>query len=131
MPYEETDYAHGATIIHQGGTGGGFYILLAGAVEIFKDDLMLTTLMFPGTIFGEMADILHKPRSCTVKAKNSARIAFVKYEHIADLIREQPDVALKIMKALASRLERTTQKLADQTKESPMWAVQGVKKPLA
>ncbi len=129
MQNEEHLYRPGATIIKQGENSVGFYILLAGSVEVYKDDVMLTVLMFPGTIFGEMADILNKPRTCTIKAKGEVRLAHVSGGDIEKLIREQPDVALKLIKTLASRLERTTQKLADQFKESPMWSVEGAKRP--
>jgi CRP-like cAMP-binding protein len=47
------------------------------------------------------------------------------------LMREQPDIVVKILKTLATRLERTTQKLSDNNKESPMWSVDGGKKPQA
>jgi CRP-like cAMP-binding protein len=128
MPNEEIDFPHGATVLKQGDPGGFFYILLSGAVEVYKDNNLLTTLMFPGTIFGEMADILNKPRTCTVKVKNGARLAKVLSHPMEDLMREQPEIAAKIIKTLASRLERTTAKLSDNMKDSPMWTVDGGKK---
>jgi CRP-like cAMP-binding protein len=130
MTNGELEFRHGETIIKQGDTTHGFYILLSGAVEVYKDDILLTVLMFPGTIFGEMADILGKPRTCTVKAKNQAKLTLVPQANMEHLIRDQPEIAMKIMKTLAIRLERMTQKMADQYKESPMWSVEGVKKPL-
>jgi len=84
--------------------------------------------MFPGTIFGEMADILGKPRTCSVKAKGTAKLAKIKSLPIEQLMVEQPDVVVKILKTLATRLERTTQKLSDHSKESPMWSIEGGKK---
>jgi len=129
MPTEEIEFTHAATIIRQGDAAGFFYILLNGAVEVYKDDVLLTTLMFPGTIFGEMADLLGKPRTCTIKAKGKARLAKIQSLPIEQLMREQPDVVVKILKTLATRLERTTQKLSDNTKDSPMWTVDGGKKP--
>ena len=128
MPNEEIDFTHGATVLKQGDPGGFFYILLSGAVEVYKDNNLLTTLMFPGTIFGEMADILDKPRTCTVKVKGSARLAKIKSQPMEDLCREQPELIVKIMKTLASRLERTTAKLSESIKDSPMWTVDGGKK---
>jgi len=127
MANEEIEFSHGATILHQGDAGGFFYILLSGAVEIYKDDILLTTMMFPGTIFGEMSDLLGKPRTCTVKAKGQVRLAKIKSLPLEVLLREQPEVVAKIIKTLATRLERTTQMLSDHTKESPMWTVDGKK----
>jgi type IV pilus assembly protein PilB len=126
---EELEFNHGAAVIKQGDPGSGFYILLAGAVEVYRDDVLMTVLMFPGTIFGEMADILGKPRTCTVKAKGKARLHFIPNAKIENLLREQPDIAMKIIKTLATRLDRTTQKVADQFRESPMWTVEGAKRP--
>jgi len=128
MPNEEIDFPHGATVLKQGDAGGFFYILLSGSVEVYKDNNLLTTLMFPGTIFGEMADILGKPRTCTVKVKGAARLAKVQSHPMEELIKDQPDVVVKIIKTLASRLERTTAKLSDNIKDSPMWTVDPSKK---
>jgi CRP-like cAMP-binding protein len=131
MPNEEVEFTHGSTIIRQGDAGGHFFILLSGAVEVYKDDTLLATMLFPGTIFGEMADLIGKPRTCTVKAKGTAKLAKVKSLPMEQLMREQPDIVVKILKTLATRLERTTQKLSDNNKESPMWSVDGGKKPQA
>ena len=128
MPNEEVEFPHGATIIRQGDAAGHFYILLNGAVEVYKDETLINTLMFPGTIFGEMADLIGKPRTCTIKAKGAVKLAKVKSLPIEQLMVEQPDVVVKILKTLATRLERTTQKLSDNSKESPMWTVPGAKK---
>lgn len=85
---------------------------------------MLNVLMYPGTIFGEMGDILGKPRSCTVKARTPTTV--IKYDagDMENVIREHPEIAIKIFKTLASRLERTTQKLADVTRISTVWSVE-------
>lgn len=112
------------TVIEQGVRDHGFFILQSGALEVYKDEVLLTTLMYPGTIFGEMGDILNKPRTCTVRAKGASVVTHVQADSMDQLIRESPEIALKLIKTLASRLERTTQKLADATKEIPLWQVQ-------
>jgi hypothetical protein len=38
------------------------------------------------------------------------------------LVRDEPEVASKIIKTLANRLDRTTQKLIDTARENPLWA---------
>ena len=118
------EFRPGATIIKQGYQGSGFYVLEKGAVEVYKDDIMLNVLMFPGTIFGEMGDILGKPRSCTVKARTPTTLTKYDAGDIEHVIREHPDIAIKIFKTLASRLERTTQKLADVSSVSTVWSVE-------
>src|SRR5580698_1406840 len=98
MQSEEIDFPHGATVLKQGDPGGFFYILLSGGVEVYRDGALLNTLMFPGTIFGEMADILDKPRTCTVKVKGAARLAKIKSQPMDALMREQPEIVAKIIK---------------------------------
>jgi len=78
--------------------------------------------MYPGTVFGEMGDILGRPRTCTVKAKNAAKIVFHETENLHELVTTQPEVAVKIIRTLASRLDRTTQKLIDTARENPLWS---------
>ena len=112
----------GQTIIEQGEEGSGFFILKSGTLEVYKDDILLAVLMYPGTIFGEMGDILGRPRTCTVKAKNAAKIAYIESESLDELVNTNPKVAVKIIKTLASRLDRTTQKLIDTARENPLWS---------
>ena len=59
----------GQNIIEQGEGDRGFFVLNSGSLEVYKDNVLLTVLNQPGTIFGEMGDILGKPRTCTVRAK--------------------------------------------------------------
>ena len=117
------EVAPNQTIIEQGEQGNGFFVLQSGTLEVFKDGVLLAVLMYPGTIFGEMGDILGKPRTCTVRAKNATKVLHIAATDFAGYLRENPDIALKIIKTLASRLERTTQKLADTTRESPLWTI--------
>lgn len=121
------EFRPGSIIIKQGDTGTGFYVLEKGAVEVYKDDVMLNVLMYPGTIFGEMGDILGKPRSCTVKARSGTVVSKYNADDMENVIRDHPDIAIKIFRTLASRLERTTQKLADVSRISTVWAVKNDK----
>ncbi len=121
----EIDVAPKQTIIQQDDAGQGFYILKSGTLEVLKDDVLLAVLMYPGTIFGEMGDILGKPRTCTVRAKNAVKVIHIPSGDMTRMIQEHPDIGMKIIKTLASRLERTTQKLADTRNESSVWSCRG------
>ena len=115
------EVAPGQTIIEQGEYGSGFFILKSGTLEVFKDDVLLAVLMYPGTIFGEMGDILGRARTCTIKAKTQATITHVETESLEHLVQARPEIATKIIRTLASRLDRTTQKLIDTARENPLW----------
>ena len=120
--HEIFEVAAGETIVTQGEEGSGFFVLRKGTLEVFKDDVLLAVLMYPGTVFGEMGDILCRPRTCTVKAKNTSQISYYSFNSIDELVRDEPEVASKIIKTLANRLDRTTQKLIDTARENPLWA---------
>ena len=115
------EYRFGETILKQGSKSKGFYVREKGAVEVYKNDIMLNVLIYPGTVFGEIGDILGNPRTCTVKARAETRV--VKYDcpDLEAFVVEHPKIAVKIMQTLASRLERTTQKLADLSNTSSFW----------
>jgi len=112
----------GETILRQGEEGSGFFVLKSGTLEVYKDDVLLAVIMYPGTIFGEMGDILGRPRTCTVKAKNNASIAFYPVDSLDELVKANPEIAVKLIRTLASRLDRTTQKLIDTARENPLWS---------
>lgn len=106
-------YRVGETIIRQGDTDGGFYVLEKGSVEVVKDDIVLNVLMFPGTIFGEVSALTGKPRISTVKARTVTTVTRYDGVNLPDFVSEHPELAAKMLETLATRLERTTQKLAD------------------
>ncbi|NBD38072.1 MAG: cyclic nucleotide-binding domain-containing protein [Verrucomicrobia bacterium] len=116
------DVQPGQTILEQGEEGSGFFVLKSGTLEVFKDDILLAVIMYPGTIFGEMGDILGRPRSCSVRAKNEARIAYYEIDSLDSLVCSNPEIAVKLIRTLASRLDRTTQKLIDTARENPLWS---------
>lgn len=124
MAIIEQDYfiKAGQTIIGQGEPGSGLFILRSGTLDVFKDDMLLSIMMYPGTIFGEMCDILNRPRSCTIRAKTDAKVTHLQADSIEELVQERPEMAAKIIRTLASRLERTTQKLVDTARDNALWA---------
>lgn len=103
-------YAPGETVIREGEQGDGFYILKEGTLEVLKDRIIVATITEPGTIFGEMSDILNEPRTCTVVAKSGSRIVHIP-KGIDVIIAEYPSVAKKLIVTLAKRLEDTTKTL--------------------
>jgi CRP-like cAMP-binding protein len=43
-------------------------------MEIYKEGIMLNILIYPGTIFGEIGDILRNPRTFTIKARSQTTV---------------------------------------------------------
>jgi CRP-like cAMP-binding protein len=112
MPEEQT-YRVGESIIQQGDEDTCFYVLEKGAVEVVKDGTVLSVLMFPGTIFGEISSILKKPRTSSVRARTATSVTCYECGDLEELVAAHPEIAIKMLQTLASRLERTTQKLSE------------------
>lgn len=68
---EQRWYPERSSIIQQGSRGDRFYILLDGAVEVIRDDIVIDTLG-PGDFFGETALLLNIPRNATIRVKRHA-----------------------------------------------------------
>ncbi len=100
-------------IIRQDDTNRNFYILEKGVVEVIKDGVVLNTLMYPGTVFGEISAILDEPRSASIKARTATTVTKYESTDLQRLIREQPEMAAIMLETLARRLKYTTQKLVD------------------
>jgi len=64
------EYRIGETILKQGSRSQGFYVLEKGSVEVYKDGMMLNVLIYPGTVFGKIGDILGNARTCTNQGSN-------------------------------------------------------------
>ena len=105
-------------IIKEGERGKGFYILQTGTLEVQKDGLEIAKITEPGTIFGEMSDILNEPRTCTIVAKANSYVIHIP-KNIDEIVDTYPSIAKKLIVMLARRLEDTTKNLllfkADET----------------
>ncbi len=100
----------GNTVIEQNEPGDGFYVLLSGNLEVYRDKIYLCSLNQRGTIFGEMSGILCEPRTCSIIAKNDVKVIFVSNDDMIEFIQETPDIGVKIIKTLARRLAATSRK---------------------
>jgi eukaryotic-like serine/threonine-protein kinase len=67
------NYPPGAVIINEGDVDNSFYIILAGQVNILKNDQIIDTLQ-DGNCFGEMGFLSRTERTATVKAKTDVSL---------------------------------------------------------
>jgi CRP-like cAMP-binding protein len=105
-------YHLGDEIIREGDTGRGFFMLQSGVVEVFKGRVSIAELASPGTLFGEMSDLLDKPRTCSVVAKTMCELLHYE-EGIEDVIEHEPAIAKRLIHDLAKRLDDTTARISD------------------
>ena len=92
-------------IVKEGSTGTALYIILSGKARVEREGQVIGELS-PGEFFGELALIEEHPRSATVIAVTETDcLLFPAWEFTA-LLKEHPEIAVPIMRALIGRLHR-------------------------
>ncbi|MDH5409310.1 MAG: cyclic nucleotide-binding domain-containing protein [Gammaproteobacteria bacterium] len=100
-------------IIREGHSDKTVFILLSGEVEVLKKDKegvnqVVAKLSEGGTILGEMSIFLDEPRSSSVRiSKDAVALAYTGEKFLTAVI-NTPDLALRILKSLSSKLKATS-----------------------
>ena len=103
----EVDLPAERVIARQGEIGTGFFLITSGAVRVVRDGEILAELG-PGEFFGELSVLDGKPRNAQVVSTGpTICLALASWDFEA-VVREQPTVALAILRELAGRLRDLT-----------------------
>jgi CRP/FNR family transcriptional regulator len=109
----------GEAVFREGDESDTCYIVRSGharAVREHSDGRSITLANFgPGDIFGELAMFDSERRSATVEAIESTEAIAILSGDMRRLLREHPDIAVKLIQALGSRLRDTNERLARQS----------------
>jgi CRP-like cAMP-binding protein len=109
----------GAVVFREGDEGSTCYIVRSGrarAIREHPDGRSITLAHFdPGDIFGEMAMLDGERRSATVEATEDTETMAVLSADMHRLLREHPDISVKLVAALGQRLRDTNERLARQS----------------
>ncbi|GAA2514919.1 Crp/Fnr family transcriptional regulator [Kocuria salsicia] len=113
----EVDLSRGATLFYEGDLGDQLYFIVSGKMKLGRTASdgreNLVAVMGPGEIFGEMALFDPSPRSTSATAVSETRLAGLKHENLRKVIQRSPEVSAQLLQALARRLRRTNENLAD------------------
>jgi len=107
----------GAVLFRKGDTGSQLYAVCAGAVRISapseegKDAIF--NLITPGDIFGEIAFLDRGPRTADAVVVESGEVMVIERRDFILLLREHPDVSMRLIELLCSRLRRTSEQVED------------------
>ncbi|MEK7252619.1 MAG: cyclic nucleotide-binding domain-containing protein [Actinomycetota bacterium] len=111
---KERSFAADDVIIAEGHEGGrGFYLLLEGTAQARKSQTVLADFAV-GDYFGEMALLLEDtPRTADVVATSAARCLIITQWDLRALLKNHPEIGVKMMAELAKRLRNTDSALSD------------------
>jgi CRP/FNR family transcriptional regulator len=109
----------GEVVFREGDESDTCYIVRSGhvrAVREHQDGRSITLAQFgPGDIFGELAMFDNESRSATVEAIDKTEVIAILGGDMRRLLREHPDIAVKLLAALGRRLRETNERLARQS----------------
>jgi CRP/FNR family cyclic AMP-dependent transcriptional regulator len=103
---EEVRFSAGDPIVQEGQPGGTFYVILEGEAKVTRKGRKLNEL-YPGDFFGEVSLLDGGPRTATVTAETPIVAIRLFRKEFAKLIAADPEISLKILAELASRIRRT------------------------
>ena len=110
-------YAPGDTIIEEGRTGNGLYVITSGSVHVVKglntENAQHVATLGSGEFFGEMALLGEWPRSASVRAVEETECIGIDRWLFLAQIRKQPHMAITMLQVMAERLRDTDAKLGD------------------
>ena len=102
------EFPAGTVLFEEGQPGNHMYIVVTGEVEIRRQvggiERVLAVLP-AGEFFGEMAILNGRPRSATAVALTAARLMVIDGTTFEAMLRARPEIALRMIKALAGRLD--------------------------
>jgi CRP-like cAMP-binding protein len=109
----------GAVVFKEGDEGSTCYIVRSGrarAIREHPDGRSITLAHFEsGDIFGEMAMLDGERRSATVETTEGTETIAILSADMHRLLREYPDISVKLIAALGQRLRDTNERLARQS----------------
>ncbi len=111
----ERDYPAGDTLLRQGDTAMGLFVIVRGKVSVTQhrdaDDAghEINTLG-PGDVIGEMALLDDLPRSATVTAVEPTHVLVLPVWDFRAILRDHPDITIKLLAMLSQRLRHAEQR---------------------
>jgi len=113
----EVRLGRGQTLFSEGDEGDRLYVMLSGKVKLTRKSAdgreNLLAVLGPGEMLGELSLFDPGPRTASAVAVTDAVLAGLGHDDLRPFIMRQPEVAVHLLKALATRLRRTNDVVAD------------------
>jgi CRP/FNR family cyclic AMP-dependent transcriptional regulator len=113
----EVGLARGDRLFAEGDAGDRLYVILDGKIKLTRaapdgrENLLM--VLGPGEMFGELSLFDPRPRTASAVAVTDARLAGLGHDYLRHWLTGRPDVALHLLRALAQRLRRANDVMAD------------------
>ncbi|MBK6885675.1 MAG: Crp/Fnr family transcriptional regulator [Tetrasphaera sp.] len=107
----------GDELFHEGDPGDRLYVITEGKVKLGRTSSdgreNLLAILGPGEMFGELSLFDPGPRTATATAVAETQLVGLTNDQLHAYLSRHPNVALTLLAALARRLRRTNENVAD------------------
>ena len=104
-------------MFHKGDVGSNLYAVFSGAVRISASSNLgkdtIFRLITPGEVFGEIALLDGRQRTADAVAIENCKLMVIERRDFIPLLQEYPEVAMRLIEVLCSRLRKTTEQVED------------------
>nr|WP_194736755.1 MULTISPECIES: Crp/Fnr family transcriptional regulator [Actinomadura] len=113
----EVRLARGQTLFNEGETGDRLYVVLEGKIKLTRTAPdgreNLLSVLGPSEMFGELSLFDPRPRTASAIAVTECRLAGLGHDDLRPWLTGHPEVAVQLLRALAQRLRKTNDVMAD------------------
>ena len=113
----EVDLNRGDVLFHEGDTGDRLYVVTEGKIKLGRTSgdgrENLVAVLGPGEMFGELSLFDPGPRTATATALTDSQLLGLGHEALKPWLTGRPEVATELLRAIARRLRRTNEIMAD------------------
>lgn len=114
-------FAKGTLLFDEHDLGSRMYVIRSGRVKIFRkvnNQEVVLAMLDAGDFFGEMALLENLPRSAAATTTEDSELLEVDRRVFQDMIRNNAEIAVRIMRKLASRVRELDRRLQNLLVES-------------
>lgn len=114
--YKSVEVKEGDWVFQEGTLGTEMYIVQEGRVEIVSsvgEEERQLSILEKGDFFGEMALLEGLPRAAGVRALTPVKLLEINGATFSQMLRENPEIAVRMMRKLSRRLRETDALLRD------------------
>src|SRR5215470_205164 len=113
----EIALSRGDALFHEGDPGDALYVVVEGKIKLGRSSgdgrENLTAVLGPGEMFGELSLFDPGPRTSTATALTDTVLLGLGQGDLRPWLTGRPEVAEALLRALAQRLRRTNEAMAD------------------
>ncbi len=117
---DRVSYSEGDVLFNQGDDADAAYIVIRGSADVLVNTETGSTKVAElgvNAFVGDMAILSDMPRTATVKAAAPLDTLRIRKDHMLDMMKDSPVLAMAVLRELIDRLAKTTADLTEARSE--------------